>query len=195
MVAAQKKKWEPLDLRSLPDCSYLACDPSLTALGLVWLDVEDGEVAIRGAEKLSTAPTERKGWEDTFYRVQLMEALIAALMDHWSDVAKGVNFIGVHESPPAGGGSLMRTESSILTGYAFRSVMNEYNIDIDQSVTPQSHKKLISGNHIATKKFHHDAVKLLLPRIQDSSLITNEATRDALSIGLYAAWRKGNGSV
>lgn len=191
-----KKIWTPLDLGSLPDCSIIACDPSLTALGLIWLEVVDGTVFIHGAEKLSTAPTgDRKGWEDTFYRAGLMEALIAALVDTWfeeEDANIDLEFLfGVHEAPPAGGGALVRTESSILTGYAFRSVMLENEFELDRTVTPQSHKKLLCGNHIASKQEHHVAIKALLPKIRGSELITNEATRDALSIGLYAAWRLG----
>lgn len=187
-----KKIWEPLDLGTLPDCEYIACDPSLTGLGAVWLVIKDGTVLIKGAEKLGTLPTgDRKGWEDTFYRASLMEALLDALIDMWMEEGVGDDVMGVHEAPPAGGGSLIRTESSILTGYAFRSVMQEYEIPIEVTVTPQSHKKLLCGNHIAKKPVHHEAIKDLLPKIVNGALITNEAHRDALSVGLYAAWRKG----
>ena len=187
-----KKIWTPLDLSKLPDCDVIACDPSLTALGLVWIHIEDSTVAIAGAERLSTVPTgDRVGWEDTFYRAELMEALIDALIDLWTEQEIPDNVLGVHEAPPSGGGAMMRTESSILTGYAFRQVMNSYNIEIDKTVTPQSHKKLLCGNHIAKKTEHHEAIKTLLPHILGNAVITNEAMRDALSIGLYAAHRLG----
>lgn len=183
-----KPPWAPLDLDMLSPGTYLACDPSMTALGLIWFTVHPSGVVVHGAEKLATAPTgDRKGWEDTFYRAELMEALIDALVDEWG-VKEGT--LAVHEAPPAGGGSLVRTESSILTGYAFRSVALEYKLTMDRTVTPQSHKKLLCGNHIASKTEHHKAIKELLPKITGSDKITNEAHRDALSIGLYAAWRK-----
>lgn len=184
-----KKPWSPLDLSSLVDCMYLACDPSLTALGVVLLEVYEGDLFIQQAEKLSTVPTEKKGWEDTFYRAELMEALLSALIDSWEPPQGSV---GVHEAPPIGK-NMARTESTILTGYGFRSVMTEYGIPLDPAVTAQSHKRLICGNHLATKREHHEELKKLLPRIKGAEKITNEATRDALSIGLYAAHRLSEG--
>lgn len=186
---ATKTQWQPLDLKTLPEVEILACDPSLTALGLVYIRT-GAEPVIYEAEKLSTAPTQdRKGWEDTFFRAELMEALIDALLDSWE--FRGDDIIAVHEAPPAGGGSLVRTESSILTGYAFRQVARENGFNIDRTVTPQSHKKLITGNHLASKKQLADAIKDLLPQIKGGDKITNEATRDALSIALYASARIG----
>jgi hypothetical protein len=155
--------------------------------------VDSGDVAVRGAEKLSTAPTSRRGWEDTFYRAELMEALLAALVSNWCEFEGSADLVAVHEAPPAGGGDFTRIESTILTGYGFRSVMSENEIEVLKTVTPQAHKKLLCGNHLASKKEHHEAVKKLLPKIRNSVLISNEATRDALSIALYAAWRIHNG--
>jgi hypothetical protein len=193
-VSPLSKVWTPLSLGDLPDFEVLACDPSLTALGLVWLVIKDGKVSVKGAEKLTVGPTERKGWDDTFARASVMEALVDALVDDWFgskdviDVERShVN--AVHEAPPAGGGDFVRTEASVLTGYGFRQVAGDWKMKVLPTVTPQSHKKLISGNHIAKKKEHHDALKLLLPTITGSEKVKNEATRDALSIGLYAADR------
>jgi hypothetical protein len=188
------KKWQPLDLSQLPDCAVLACDPSLAACGIVWVVVEDGRVTVRGAEKLATVQTDRRGWDDTFYRARLLEALLASLVSHWTEegsLAHGL--YGVHEAPPAGGGDFTRIESSILAGYAFRSVCDEHEIKLAKTVTPQSHKKLICGNHIASKREHHESLKKLLPRMDGGNKIRNEATRDALSIALYTAWRYENG--
>ncbi len=191
-MVTKKAPWQPLDLSTLPPCQVIACDPSLAGLGIVHIEVKDGEVAVLGAEKLATVQTDRKGWDDTFYRAGLLEALIAALIDAWLEVRIFEDVYAVHESPPIGK-NMMRTESTILAGYGFRSVMNEYEIPIDKTVTAQSHKKLICGNHVASKTEHHTAIKELLPKIVNSEMITNEATRDALSIALYAAWREANG--
>lgn len=182
------KLWTPLDLTKLPDCNIIACDPSLTALGLVLLEVCDGEVTVHGAEKLSTVPTDRKGWDDTFYRSRVMESLVAAYMDK---MVTNSDVLAVNEAPPAGGGDFVRIESSALTGYGFQSVAEELGLQIDRTVTPQSHKKLISGNHLAKKTEHHTALKKLMVDIRGSEAVKNEATRDALSIGLYVAHRRG----
>jgi hypothetical protein len=158
-------------------------------MGLVFLEVHDGQVYIQEAKTLSTKGTEDGGWESNFDRAQEISELLCALLEDWVDgwdIAQAV-----HEAPPSGGGTIMRPESSILGGREFRRVSWELLLPIDKLVTPQSHKKLICGNHIAKKKQHHDAIRELLPKIHDSRLITNEALRDALSIGLYAAHRKG----
>jgi Holliday junction resolvasome RuvABC endonuclease subunit len=186
---AIKKPWAPLDLTSLPNCRYIACDPSFSAMGLVFIEVHDGQVYIQEAQTLSTVQTGDGGWESNFDRAEELYGLLRETIWDWID-DWGQSIWSVHEAPPAGGGTLMRPESSILGGREFRRVSLELTLPIDKLVTPQSHKKLICGNHIAKKKPHHDAVRELLPRIHDSRLIKNEALRDALSIGLYAAHRK-----
>lgn len=184
-----KKAWTPLDLNELPPMKLIACDPSLTACGVVYMSIEDSGVVVYGAEKLGTVPTDRKGWDDTFYRADLIEALLDSLMDDWLP-AFGKDCVSLHEAPPVGNGTF-RSESTILTGKAFRTVMNEYNITILDLATPHAHKYLTCGNGRAKKTEHHEAIKRLLPYIINSSIIKNEAHRDALSIGLYAAWREG----
>jgi hypothetical protein len=187
MVA--KKAWHPLRLEELPNCRYLAADPSLAAFGLVFIEIHEGQVYIQEAEKLSTTQTDAGGWESNFQRAEELYDLLSATIDAWLD-AWGMMY-AVHEAPPVGGGVVQRTESSILGGREFRRVCGELVIPIDKLVTPQSHKKLICGNHIASKKQHHDAIRELLPKIHDSRLISNEALRDALSVGLHAAYRLG----
>lgn len=186
---AVKKPWSPLKLEELPNCRFIAADPSLAAFGLVFVEVHDGQVYIQGAEKLATEQTGDGGWESNFDRAEelcdRLRTTIWSWIDEW-----GSSIWGVHEAPPAGGGNVMRAESSILAGREFRRVCTDMLLPIDKLVTPQSHKKLICGNHIAKKKEHHDAIRELLPKIHDSRLISNEATRDALSIALYAAHRK-----
>jgi hypothetical protein len=184
-----KAAWVPLRLDDLPRCEIVACDPSLTALGVVWLSVGDSGVAVKAAEKLSTAPTQSKGWEDTFLRAVIIEAQLDALFDLWFKDKDKDRILAVCELPPTGGGDFVRIEATVLSGFAFRLIAKEYKIKLLQGVTPQSHKKLISGNYIASKKEHHEKLKLLLPHITGGDKIKNEATRDALSVGLYAAQR------
>lgn len=182
-----KKEWTPLTIAKLWPGRYIACDPSLAALGIVWFDVTPSEVTIRGAEKLATAPTDRKGWDDTFYRARVMEALLDALFDQWEVDS---DTLAVHEAPPAGGGQFVRTEASILTGFAFSTVADEYGLKIDATVTPQSVRKLICGNHLAPKAEWHTELKKLFPVIAHNEMIKNEALRDALGVGLYSAHRQ-----
>lgn len=193
-MSTRKKVWLPLDLADLANSQWISCDQSLTATGLVFFEVHEGIVTIMDAKKLSTKPTEAKGWEDTFKRAaqmqELMRETIAIWLDQWGD---STMLTAVHEAPPAGGGVLVRTESSILTAYAFREVIESFHIPLAAMVTPQAHKLLVSGNRYADKKVHHAELKKLMIDMLDGKLITNEATRDALSVGLYAAVRSSHG--
>lgn len=186
---AVKRQWFPLDLNALPNCRIIACDPSFSAMGIVFLEVYDGQVTVNGAEKLATEPTAEGGWESNFARAEELYGRISYIFSEWLE-DWGAGTIAVHESPPSGGGNLMRIESSILGGREFRRAATQWSVPIGKLVTPQSHKKLLCGNHIAKKPEHHAAIKLLLPDILDSKVITNEALRDALSIALYAAHRQ-----
>ena len=187
---AAKKLWSPLDLTALPDCRYIACDPSFSAMGVVFLQVHEGQVYVHESQTIVTKQTDDGGWESNFDRAEELYELLRFSLMTWL-VEWEESIWAVHEAPPAGGGALMRPESSILGGREFRRACHELTVPIDKLVTPQSHKKLICGNHIAKKKPHHDALRELLPSIHGSHLIKNEAQRDALSIGLYAAHRKG----
>ena len=185
-----KQQWQPLDLSTLPNCRYIACDPSLSATGLVAMEVHDGEVYVFGAVKIGTEKTDKVGWEDTFLRSQQLKEKMRPIIGELAELYGNTFIQGVNEAPPVGNG-MMRTESSILAGYVFREVCAEQGIDSAALVTAHAHKALLCGNGKASKKEHGEAVKRLLPDIFDGKLISNEALRDALSIGLYAAHRLG----
>lgn len=185
--AVAKKKWSELDLAALPNCRFIACDPSLAATGLVFIEVHDGEVYVLGAETVGVAKTELVGWADTFQRAHLLKTALRPILESWvHDFGGGV---AVHEAPPTAGGNMMRIESTILAGYTFEQLAEELGMESVPLVTPMAHKFLLCGNGRATKKEHHEKVKALLPSIFDGKYITNEALRDALSIALYAADR------
>lgn len=180
-------KWAELDLATLPNCRVVACDPSLAASGLVFIEVHDGEVYVLGAETVGTTKTDKVGWEDTFLRAHQLKMRLRPILESWvHDYGAGMG-IAVHEAPPIGGS--FRTESTILAGFTFEQLAEEIGMVADPLVTPMAHKKLICGNGRAQKKEHHDALKLLMTTIFDSKCVKNEATRDALSIALYAASR------
>lgn len=182
------KKWVELDLATLPNCRFIACDPSLAASGLVFIEVHDGEVYVLGAETVGTTKTDKLGWADTFQRAHELKTALRPILESWlHDYGGGV---AVHEAPPAGGGEMMRIESTILAGYSFEQVAEELGMESAPLVTPQAHKFFICGKARAGKKEHHAKLKEYLPAILDGKYITNEALRDALSIALYAADRR-----
>lgn len=186
---ATKAKWQQLDLATLPNCRILACDPSLTATGLVFIEIHESEVYVLGAEKVGVPATDKVGWEDTFLRAHMLRAALKPVIGGWLHDFGREMVEAVHEAPPVGSG-MLRKESSILAGYAFEEITDELGTFPGQLVTPNAHKFLTCGNGRAKKKEHHDALKDLLPTIIDGKCITNEALRDALSIALYAAHRK-----
>jgi len=187
-----KKGWKALDLSTLPGGTWLAADPSISAFGMVLFNIRNGQVEILEATTLKTDPTPAGGWASNFSRGLRIEDQVFNVLEEWCDAYSIYSLAtAVHEAPPAGGGTIMRPESTILGGFAFQSACSDLHIQMDDLVTPQAHKSLLCGNHIAKKQEHHNAIRNLLPQIFESRLITNEATRDALSIGLYAAHRSG----
>lgn len=185
----KKAVWQPLDLASLPNCRLIACDPSITATGLVLLEVHEGVVMINEAAKIGTVPTSKLGWEDTFMRTEALESKMNLIIRDWAFFYDKPSV--VCEAPPVGGG-MHRTESTILAGYAFRSAASDFSLNQLPLVTANAHKKLISGDGRATKQAAHAELKKLFPQIINHEAITNEALRDSLSVSLYAAWRIGN---
>lgn len=183
------KKWNELDLADLPNCRVIACDPSLGATGLVFIEVHEGEVYVLGAETVGTTKTDKVGWEDTFLRAHQLKTALWPILESWVHDFGGGLATAVHEAPPVGSG-MLRKESSILAGYDFEQLAEQLGVTNGALVTPMAHKFLICGNGRAKKKEHHEALKILMKTILDSSCVTNEATRDALSIALYAANRK-----
>lgn len=182
-----KKEWHALDLSTLPSGEWLAADPSLAAFGLVHFEIRSSQVYILHAITLATDQTPAGGWESNLTRALYMRHKIADTVDDW---IPGFLCRAVQESPPTGGGAMMRPESTMLGGVMFRLACADWGLENAPLVTPQSHKKLTCGNHIAKKKEHHDAIRNLLPQIHNSQIIKNEALRDALSVGLYAAHRE-----
>jgi Holliday junction resolvasome RuvABC endonuclease subunit len=162
----------------------------LTASGLVFIEIHDGEVYVLGAQVVGTTKTDKVGWEDTFIRAHALKSQLRAVLEPWTFDYGHTMVEAVHEAPPVGSG-MLRKESSILAGYNFEQVAEEMGVIGAPLVTPHAHKFLICGNGRAGKKEHHEALKKLMTSIFDAKLITNEALRDALSIGLYAAHRKG----
>jgi hypothetical protein len=93
----------------------------------------------------------------------------------------------VHESPPIGHGKLVNREIPLLASREYRRAAGGF--PILPMIRRQDHAKLICGNSSASKKEHHAALRVYFPAIDGSETVTNEATRDALSVALAAAIR------
>lgn len=184
---AKKPDWEPLDLLDLHPGTYLACDQSLAACGLVLFEVmpERDHWAIHMAQKIVGGRTE--GWEETLQSSMRLQALIYAWVASWVHGTDWGTVRAVHEAPPTGGGRFLKPELSLVSAHAFRSATQGF--PLLPMVRRQDHCKAICGNANAKKPVHHAALKRYLPLISGGDLITNEAHRDALSVALTAAKR------
>lgn len=186
--AAKTKKttWEPLDLRDLQPGTYLACDQSLGATGLVLFEVmpERDRWSVHMAQKLDGGGN--ANWEEALSSAARLQALMVGWIHSWVIGTDWGDVKAVHEAPPIGGGRIMRPESSLLGAFAFR---NAIGFPLLPMVRRQDHAKLICGNANAKKPIEHASLKQLFPQITGSELITNEAHRDALCVALAAARR------
>lgn len=205
-VSKNKQEWAPFDFAVLHPGFYLACDQSLDATGLVLLlvrspedDPEAVEVRVIDAVKVGTEKTEQGGWEDVLRRARVLQELVNGFAARNWPFSK-LPIYGVHEAPPIGGGSrFLKPELSLISAYAFREAIRPIHWDREElrmeyrllpMVRPQDHKALTCGNPNAKKPQHHAVLRqFFMSRIQGSEKVTNEATRDALSIALTAAYR------
>jgi hypothetical protein len=186
--ARVKPEWQPLNLEDLKPGKYLACDQSLAATGLVMLWVTDEhKVYLQGAGRISTSQG-TSGWEMVLQSALSLEGLMAAWIR--ANEPEYTSYWAVHEAPPVGGGRFLKPELSLVSALAFRMAVGPM-VSMLPMVRRQDHAKLICGNGNASKTEHHAALKELFPQIVGSDMVTNEATRDALSVGLMAAHRLG----
>lgn len=167
----------------------LAVDQSLSATGMVWLAVGTKELTVYEAWTFrSEAHEDADGHEENLQRAMHLGTQIERVI--W-EIHRNVAHI-VHEGPPVGGGKILRPESSLLAALALRQAAARWEVPVTSMVQPQTHRRVICGNQRATKKEEHEALAQLaatLP-IQDYDKITNEATRDALCVGITQLLRK-----
>lgn len=187
-AAKAKPDWAPLDLTTLHPGTYLACDQSLGATGLVLFEVmpDRDRWSVHMAQKIVGGETHN--WEETLTSSLRLQALIRAWIDHWVAGTDWGTVRAVHEAPPTGGGRFLKPELSLVSAHAFRTAASGFLML--PMVRYQDHSYLICGvRNTKDKKVHHAALKQLFPQIYGSELITNEAHRDALSVALAAAKR------
>lgn len=185
-----KPEWKPLDLTALHPGTYVAADQSLDGFGLVVLEVFGQRLppAVHLAQKIKVGPTaDASGWEDILRRTATLGARLTLYIDTWVRATDWGEMRAVHEAPPIGGGKFVNPEISLITAREFRRAC--VGLPMLPMVRRQDHARLICGLPNAPKPLHHKALKKLYPDIRGTELVTNEAHRDALSVGLYAAWR------
>ena len=192
LAAHRKAKKEIVDrtlrLDELHQGTYLAADPSLSAFGLVLLEVADSRVAVHLATKFAVTQTPYTGWEDTLVRADILASRLELWLSAWVFQTDWGTVCTVHEAPPMGHGKLMNPEIALLSSFVFRQVTER--LPHLGMVRRQDHYRLICGNPNASKQECHKVLKTYYDRISGSDAITNEATRDALQVALFAAARE-----
>jgi hypothetical protein len=161
----------------------LAADQSLSAAGLVVIRVDTDHLDILRATTLRGMATEgAEGYEETLQKaLNLSKQLIKEI----GQVPAGVEEL-VHEGIPIGGGKIVRPESSLMASLALRQAAMRWDMPVKAMVQPQSHRRVICGNPSASKKEEHEALATLVPALPIAGYghVTNEATRDALCVGI-----------
>lgn len=183
------REWSPLQLDSLHAGTYLAADPSLTAFGLVLFEVTpEHECAVHLAQKKEIPQTEHTSHEDLLQRVKSLEEWLYAYVAQWVKSSDWGHVRAVHEAPPMGRGKLVKPEISLMTSYAWRNAT--WGIERLPMVRRQNHAWLLCGDgSVKDKRVYHAPLKELLSQVRGGEQITNEATRDAMSVALFAAHR------
>lgn len=189
---ASTKQWRMPEPDDFFHGCVMAFDQSLSATGVVVL-VNDGVEGLRvlWAGTVRTKTTEGLGGhEENLERaLDIRHRYTEVLNNRW---IKDMSV--VHEMVPVGG-PLRSPESSLLAAVALRIAAEDLGCPLEPSVAPKRHRKAICGNANAKKPEAHRALTnlaTLLP-IGGYSLVTNEATRDALAIGLTHLLRGAHG--
>lgn len=176
------KGWEPLRAETLGYGTGLCLDQSLTATGMVIIQhvfPASAPTVIRSA-KWSTEH-EGKGVLTALRRgIDVYRMMKATLRD----LPVPIDWVA-HESPPNPSAMKNTDTSSLQASQALWCAMDELGLGEPEMIGSQPGKKLVCGNGNAKKPEAHKALKEdVLPWIVNSQVITNEAHRDALMVGL-----------
>lgn len=183
-----KSVWRPPRPTDLHHGHILAFDQSLSATGAVLLSHIGDEVRVLAARVVSTpAHPDVKSTRENDIRRALM--LRHSLNEWVRTLVRDPFMVVAYEAVPEGP-YIRHIESSLLSAMAVKLVCQDNDLRLaEQAAVPaRTHKKFTSGNLNASKSEHGKAMKKLgaeMP-IEDFGLVTNEATRDALSIALCA---------
>jgi hypothetical protein len=179
----RKPVWRPPQWTDFRAGSVIAFDPSLSATGVVALSFDpDRGFWVHAARKLPNPDVDATGNEGNFRKALVLTEAVNQWRAYLPEAAQ---WPFVHEAPPVGGGRIRAPESALLASLAIRQAM--LGSECLPMVTPAAHKHFICGNSKADKRAHHMALDNFVADDWDHfRQVTNEATRDALSIALYA---------
>lgn len=178
-----KKGWAPLTLDDLGYGSAWCFDQSLSATGVLLVERDAQGLAVYSPQQWKK---DHEGQQVVDWLTQGVEIFTAA-RPLIRDFGRVVAY--VHESPP-NPAALKKgnSVSSLLAAQALRCAAAAEGVEFEM-VGAQSGKALVCGNANAKKAEAHAALKAhVLPWVEGSQKITNEAMRDALMVGLV--WLK-----
>lgn len=185
----QTRGWTPLTPEDLagPDLDLLLYDQSFQATGMVLLSRRDRGLMVKVAHTIKTQ-SDKTSFEEDFDRALQVEDAVEYDTYKYVDLSSPT-FI-VHETPPVPSARLMKVGGpragipARMAGQAIRSVAKRRGIEV-LMVNSQRAKTLVCGNHKADKSEAHAALKRdVFPWLRGHELVTNEAKRDALLLGL-----------
>lgn len=185
-----KKGWSPLTPSDLGYGTVLCFDQSLTATGCLILQFTYPE----SAPVVYSASQWRDKHDGKDVRTSLRRGTEVFLQarDVMRMLPRPVDAV-VHESPPnpaavKGGGY-----SSLLAAQSLHCACAALGMEEPEMIGAQPAKRLVCGNANAKKTEAHAALKAhVLPWILNSQQVTNEATRDALMVGLLWLHRRAD---
>lgn len=175
---------------SLVDLGYgrvVAVDQSLAACGLAVICHDAEGLRVQAAITLHTEGHGRLDHETDLARCWELSVLVQRWLADTLDRPHRYHL--VYEAVPSGGGRLMHTGSSLLAAAALRFGAGPLRVALP--VPARAHKRFVCGDANAKKSVHHAALKSLatsLP-IDGFGLVTNEAIRDSVSVGLTHLYR------
>lgn len=185
----QATSWQPPTIDDLGYGTALCFDQSLTATGCLLLSrVYPGGLVVRSASQWKD-PYEGKEVSTSLKRGVAVFDQARAVIRATTDVYRPDAF--VHESPPNPSAVKGMGISSLLAAQALHCAADAEGVEFEM-IGSQPAKKFICGNANAKKVEAHAALKAhVLPWVVNSQQVTNEATRDALMVGLlWLARRK-----
>lgn len=189
--------WQPPTRADFRPGFVLAFDQSLANTGFVVLEIkrdkhDRNELTILTSEILRTVDeAEGKGGHaENLRRAQVQYRNYFSLLKSFSVHRSHATI--AHESPPDGGGKLMRPESSLLSALALRIAAQEAMFPLGVAVASGTHRKIVCGRGNVDKKTAHEGLATWAPLLVNgyAKHITNEAKRDALSVALSALYAR-----
>lgn len=183
-----KAPWRPPTIDDFRPGGVIAIDQSLSACGAVALHMEQSLMVLDVAVFRIPAPVDGRGGRELDMRRAL---LLREQVSPWlARMIRTMQMEGVvHEAIPEGN-FIKHPEASLLSAMAVNVAAQDHGISVLTPIHKYTHSNFTCGNSKATKKEHGAALMKLAEELNifNRQLITNEALRDALSIGLTQLW-------